>query len=292
VREFRDKVAVVTGGASGIGRAIARRCAAEGMQVVLADIEEAALSQTASELGSAGASVLSVVTDVSVAGDVRELARTTLEAFGAVHLLCNNAGVGAGWTAWETPDEDWAWTLKVNFWGVLHGVQAFLPLMLAQEEESYIINTSSIAGLLPFHAGAPYHVSKHAVVALSEKLFYDLGENQGKIKVAVLCPGWVQTRILESERNRQPEFQYNLAEGAPTPEMEATLRDFQQAVEDGMPPEVLADRVFQAVRDDRFYILTHPEFAPIVEARLEAIASGQNPPPMAELMAYMSQASE
>ena len=289
MKEFNDKVAVVTGAASGIGQAIARRCALEGMRVVLADIEEATLSQTALEFKSAGANIHSVVTDVSKIGDVEELAQRTLEAFGAVHVLCNNAGVGAGSTAWETTNHDWAWTLNVNLWGVLHGIHAFLPIMIAQEEESHIINTSSIAGLLPYHGVAPYHVSKHAVVAFSEKLFYDLGENQGKIKVSVLCPGWVQTRILESERNRQLEFQNNLAEIVITPEMEATLREFQEAVENGLSPDVVADTVFQAVHNNRFYILTHPEFTPIVEARLNAITMGMNPPPLAELTALLNE---
>jgi NAD(P)-dependent dehydrogenase (short-subunit alcohol dehydrogenase family) len=200
-------------------------------------------------------------------------------------LLFNNAGVGAGSTVWETTPNDWAWVLNVNFWGVLHGIRTFLPIMLAQEGESCIINTSSIAGLLPYHAVAPYQISKHAVVALSEKLFYDLGENKHQIKVSVLCPGWVQTRILEADRNRPPELQNNLVEKMITPEMEATMQAFQQAVENGMPPGKVADHVFQAIRENRFYILTHPEFMPLVQARLEAIAMGKNPPPLAELMA-------
>jgi NAD(P)-dependent dehydrogenase (short-subunit alcohol dehydrogenase family) len=206
VKEFNNKIAVVTGGASGIGRALAELCAQEAMKVVLADVEEGALAQAEQELRAIGATVLAVRTDVSKIDDVKLLAERTLNAFGAVHILFNNAGVWAGSNAWETPIEDWAWTLNVNLWGVIHGIRAFLPIMLAQEGESYIINTSSIAGLLSSHAIAPYQVSKHAVVALSEKLFYDLGENERKIKVSVLCPGWVQTRITEPERNRPPEL--------------------------------------------------------------------------------------
>jgi NAD(P)-dependent dehydrogenase (short-subunit alcohol dehydrogenase family) len=232
---------------------------------------------------------LSVRTDVSKADDVDVLAEKALNTFGAVHLLFNNAGVGAGSTAWDTSNNDWAWTLNVNLRGVIHGIQAFLPIMLAQEEESYIVNTSSIAGLLPFHAVAPYQVSKHAVVALSEKLFYDLGENENKIKVSVLCPGWVQTRILDSERNRPPEFLNNSDEMTITPEMEATMREYQQAVENGMSPGEVANQVFKAIHDNRFYILTHPEFMPIVKARLEAITMGMNPPPLVELMALLNE---
>lgn len=285
MKEFNDKVAVITGAASGIGRALAELCAQEAMKVVLADVEEGALAQAEQELRAIGATVLAVRTDVSKIDDVKLLAERTLNAFGAVHILFNNAGVWAGSNAWETPIEDWAWTLNVNLWGVIHGIQAFLPIMLAQEGESYIINTSSIAGLLSSHAIAPYQVSKHAVVALSEKLFYDLGENERKIKVSVLCPGWVQTRITEPERNRPPELQNNLAELTITPQMKATLQEYQQAVEKGMFPGDLAEQVFQAIHENRFYILTHPEFMPMVKARLEAITTGMNPPPLAELMA-------
>ncbi|HUV26816.1 MAG TPA: SDR family NAD(P)-dependent oxidoreductase [Anaerolineales bacterium] len=244
MKEFNNKIAIVTGAASGIGRAIVERYTQEGMKVVLADIEEKALSQTEQELRATSANVLSVRTDVSRAEDVNALAEKALNTFGAVHLLFNNAGVGAGSTAWDTSNNDWTWTLSVNLWGVIHGIQAFLPIMLAQEEESYLFNTSSIAGLLPFHAVAPYQVSKHAVVALSEKLYYDLGENENKIKVSVLCPGWVQTRILDSERNRPPEYFNTSDEMNITPEMESTMQLFQQAVENGMPPAEVADQVF------------------------------------------------
>jgi len=289
VEEFNDRVAVITGAASGIGRAIAERCIQEGMKVVLADVEAGALARTEQTLNGRGVNVLAVRTDVSKADDVEILAMKALNAFGGVHLLFNNAGVGAGLTVWETTQNDWIWTLNVNLWGVLHGIRTFLPIMFAQEGESYIVNTSSIAGLVPYHAVAPYQVSKHAVVALSEKLFYDLGENASKIKVSVLCPGWVQTRILESDRNRPPELQNDFAKRTINPEMEATMQAFQQAVENGMPPGKVADHVFQAIQDNRFYILTHPEFMPLVKARLEAIMRGMNPPSLAELMALSNE---
>jgi NADP-dependent 3-hydroxy acid dehydrogenase YdfG len=288
MNEFRNKVAVITGAASGIGKAIARRCVIEEMKVVLADIEEPALMRTASEFEAGDGNILPIVTDVSRFDDVQALAQKTSEMFGAVHLLCNNAGVGAGSTAWETTTNDWQWTLGVNLWGVIHGIQAFLPIMLAQEAESYVINTSSIAGLLPYHAGAPYQVSKHAVVALSEKLFYDLGGNKDKIKVSVLCPGWVQTRILEAERNRPSEFHNDPDEIIITPEMLATIEEYQQSVTNGMPPDEIADQVFAAISMDQFYILTHPEFMPLVKARLEVITKGQNPLPLVELQAMLN----
>ncbi len=284
MKAFRDKVAVITGAASGIGRAIADRCATEGMRVVLADIEEKALVQVETRLKSDGASVLSVVTDVSKTEDIEALAQRTLETFGAVHLLCNNAGVGSGSTAWETTVNEWKWVLGVNLWGVIHGTQVFVPIMLEQDSESHVVNTSSITGLLSYHPSAAYHASKHAVVAFSEKMYYDLGENRSKVKVSVLCPGWVKTRILEAERNRPAELQDDAAELVITPEMEKVMRGTQHAIETGMTPSTVADQVFQAIRHDQFYILTHPEFTPIVRARMETIAGGSDPQSLARLM--------
>lgn len=285
MKAFRDKVAVITGAASGIGEAIARRCAVKGMRVVLADIEADALKQIEKEIKSGGGDVCSMVTDVSQKADVEALAQKTMDVYGAVHLLCNNAGVGAGSTVWGTSINDWEWTLSVNFWGVIHGLQVFVPIMLEQDAESHIVNTSSIAGLLPYHGSAPYHVSKHAVVALSEKMFYDLGENSARVKVSVLCPGWVKTRILESDRNRPAEFQDDPSENFITPEMVTVMMEYQQAVETGMPADRVADQVFQAIQEDRFYILTHPEYLPIVEARMQALIKESNPLPRAKLVA-------
>ena len=155
--------------------------------------------------------------------------------------------------------------------------------MLAQDAESYIVNTASIAGLIPYHGNAPYLVSKHAVVALSEKMYYDLGENRGKVKVSVLCPGWVKTRIVESGRNRPAQYQDDTADQEITPEFVAMIQQLQQAVEHGMAPDVLADHVFQAVRKDQFYILPHPELIPMVKNRMKAIVQFRNPKPLAEL---------
>jgi NADP-dependent 3-hydroxy acid dehydrogenase YdfG len=287
MKAFRGKVAVITGAASGIGRAIARCCASEGMKIVLADIEEEALKETETEIKYNGMDVLSVVTDVSKIGNIETLAQKTMETFGAVHLLFNNAGVGAGSTTWETTLKEWEWTLDVNLWGVIHGIQVFVPIMLEQDAESHIVNTSSIAGLLPYQAGAAYHASKHAVVAISEKMYYDLGENGEKVKVSVLCPGWVKTRILSAGRNRPPELQDDTAELVITPELIAEMKEYRQAIATGMSPDKVADQVFQSIKDGQFYILTHPEFNPIVEARMEAIIHGSNPRSQAELMALL-----
>jgi len=212
MKAFQGKVAVVTGAASGIGRALAERCAQEGMKVVLADIEGQALLQASGDLAAQGAQTLAVPTDVSQAGEVETLARKAFEAYSAVHLLFNNAGVGAGTTAWESTLADWEWVLGVNLWGVIHGLRAFVPRMLAQETECHVVNTASVAGLLP--GRGVYGVSKHAVVALSEALSADLGQQRSKIGVSVLCPGYVNTRILDSSVRHRPPV---TGEGEPGP---------------------------------------------------------------------------
>jgi NAD(P)-dependent dehydrogenase (short-subunit alcohol dehydrogenase family) len=250
------------------------------MKVVLADVEEPALAQTAMEMKACGADVLSVVVNVSQSTDVAALARQTMDTYGAVHLLCNNAGVGAGTTAWESSLNDWQWGLGVNLWGVIHGLRAFVPLMLEQGDEGHIVNTASIAGLTSYHLSAPYHVSKHAVVALSEKLYYDMAARGGRINVSVLCPDWVNTQIVESSRNRPVDLMDDSEESVMAPEKEAAIEEMRQAVAAGMPPDEIAGRVFQAVEGKQFYILTHPELAPYVQARVEALMQGKNPPLM------------
>ena len=202
MKEFKGKVAVITGAASGIGRALADRCVQEGMKVVLADVEVETLAKTEASLKASGATVLAVQTDVSQARDVAALAQKTLEVFGAVHLLCNNAGVGTEAAIWESTLEEWEWVMGVNLWGVIHGVRTFVPLMLAQDTECHIVNTASMAGLISGPGLGAYKVTKHAVVTLSETLYHELAERGARVKVSVLCPGVVNTRIMESARNR------------------------------------------------------------------------------------------
>lgn len=275
MREFKGKVAVVTGAASGIGRGLAEHCAREGMKVVLADVDEAALARTARELKDAGAEVLAVRTDVSKAEEVEALARRTLEAFGATHMLFNNAGVGAGTTVWESTLEDWQWTLGVNLWGVIHGVRAFVPVMLGQGDECHIVNTASMAGLVSGPALGVYKVTKHAVVSLSETLCCELAVMKSNVKVSVLCPAGVQTRVMECERNRPAELQ-NASESAHpvVAQAEAMLR---QMVDTGMPPSEVAEAVFDAVREERFYVLTHADWKHHVQKRMEDILHERNP---------------
>jgi NAD(P)-dependent dehydrogenase (short-subunit alcohol dehydrogenase family) len=277
MREFKGKVAVITGAASGIGRGLAERCAREGMRVVLADIEGKALSRAESELRAAGAAVLAVPTDVSQERDVQALAERALDAFGAVHLLCNNAGVAIGSTVWETTVNDWRWVLGVNLWGVIHGARVFIPIMLGQDSEGHIVNTASIQGLLSHHPlTASYQVSKHAVVALSEQLHHELAGSGAKIRVSVLCPGWVKTQIGDSGRNR-PEALRNDAATRFAPAIEQAYLQVMQAIEDGSPPEQVADSVFAAIREETFYILPHPEWKPAVRTRMQDILDGRNP---------------
>lgn len=277
MQEFRGKVAVITGAASGIGRALAERCAWEGMKVVLADIEEPALARAAGELGAAGASVLAVRTDVSKAEDVEALAHKTLDAFGAVHLLCNNAGVGAGGAIWESTLADWEWVLGVNLWGAIHGVRMFVPIMLRQDTECHVVNTASVAGLLAYHPSATYQVTKHAVVALSEHLHYSLAERGAKVKVSVLCPGWVNTRIMDSARNRPAALQNAPAAEMTTPEGEAAEAEMRRAAEAGLSPQAVAEQVFAAIRAEQLFVLTHPELNQYIQQRVEGILQPRRP---------------
>jgi len=276
MQEFRDRVAVITGAASGIGRALAQRCAQEGMKVVLADVEESALIETAAEVRASGAPALAVVTDVSNIRAVEALAQQTLDMFGAVHLLCNNAGVAAGTTIWDSTLADWEWVLAVNLWGVIYGVRVFVPIMLSQDTDCHIVNTASIAGLIAGPGLGVYKVAKHGVVTLSETLYYELAQRDAKVKVSGLCPGFVHTRIMDSERNRPLERRND-----PTPiaaEDEATLQAMRQAVQQGMSPDQVAACVFTAIRNEQLYIFTHPETKERVRGRMEHILAERNPP--------------
>jgi NAD(P)-dependent dehydrogenase (short-subunit alcohol dehydrogenase family) len=266
---------VVTGAASGIGRAIAERCAREGMKVVLAGINRETLRPVELALTATGATAISVPTDVSKREDVEALAQRTLDAFGAVHLLVNNAGVSAGSSVWESTWNDWEWVLSVNLWGVLHGIKAFLPHMLAQDAEGHVVNVASVSGLVAYHPTAPYQVTKAAVVALSENLYRTLADRNARVGVSVLCPGWVRSAIVDSRRNRPAAL-----DDPPTPlapERQTWRAAARASVEAGMSPEEVADQAFNAIREDRLYVLTHPEFTPHIEERVRRILTGQNP---------------
>ncbi|MEZ4733825.1 MAG: SDR family NAD(P)-dependent oxidoreductase [Caldilineaceae bacterium] len=274
---FQDKVAVITGAASGIGYALAQRCAQERMKVVLADIEEAALAQAEQELRAAGATVLSVCTNVAQAEEVEQLAQRTLTAFGAVHLLCNNAGVAVSGPLWTMTPQDWEWVLGVNLWGVIHGIRTFVPLMLAQGTACHIVNTASIAGLVSTPMLGVYNVTKHGVVTLSETLYQELQETGAQIKVSVLCPGWVNTRIGKSARNRPAALRNTPPRAANAAATDAVDDAMQEVIQAGLPPAAIAEQVFTAIREERFYILTHPPFQKLIEKRVQGILQGRNP---------------
>jgi NAD(P)-dependent dehydrogenase (short-subunit alcohol dehydrogenase family) len=275
MKEFKDKVAVITGAASGIGRGIAERCVEEGMKVVLADINEEDLRKAETETRALGGTVLSVRTDVTKRNDLELLARKTLDAFGEVHLLVNNAGVAAGGPPWEATWSDWEWVIGVNLWGVIHGVKVFTPIMLAQNTDCHIVNTASLAGLVVGGSSAPYSVTKHAVVALSESLYLALEERNALVKVSVLCPGFVKTNIMNAERNRPVELQNEPVEIPP--QVQAYLDFMNAAVDAGMSPLQVADQVFEAIKEENFYILTHPEWLPVIKLRVDNLLRVENP---------------
>jgi NAD(P)-dependent dehydrogenase (short-subunit alcohol dehydrogenase family) len=276
MREFRGKVAVVTGAASGIGLAMARRFASEGMRVVLADVEPEPLAAAERGLREAGAEVVAVRTNVAQGPEVEALARRALDAFGGVHVLCNNAGVVAAGPVWERSVADWEWVLGVNLWGVIHGVRVFVPIMLAQDAEGHIVNTASMAGLVSSPYNAIYNVTKFGVVTLSESLHHELALLGARVKVSVLCPGWINTRILEAERNRPDALRVGEPR-PPTPVEEAMSETVRQLLSQGLPPERVAQLVFEAIRDERFYVLTHPEWKGLIRSRLEDILEDRPP---------------
>lgn len=285
MKEFKGKVAVITGAASGIGRGIAERCVGEGMKVVLADIDEANLTKAETELKTQGATVLGVRTDVSKRSDVEALARQALDAFGQMHLLFNNAGVVAGGAPWEATWNDWEWVIGVNLWGVIHGVKVFTPLMLAQNTECHIVNTSSAAGLTVGGGSAPYAATKHAVVALSESMYLALQHQNSLVKVSVLCPGLVRTNIADAERHRPEELRNERV--TMTPEMQARLAAINAAIESGMPPLQVADAVFDAIKKEQFYILPHPEWIEVIQLRTDKLLRMENPQSSAAMVAKL-----
>jgi NAD(P)-dependent dehydrogenase (short-subunit alcohol dehydrogenase family) len=270
MQELRDRVAVVTGAASGIGLAMATRFAAEGMALVLADVEADALETAASGLSDAGADVLAVRTDVSNHDDVEALAAASFDRHRAVHILCNNAGVVNRGAAWEQSQEDWEWVLGVNLWGVVHGVRAFLPRMLRGGDPGHVVNTASVAGLLPFLEISSYDVSKAAVVSLSESMFLDLARQEASIGVSVLCPGVVNTRIYQSERNRPG------ATPAPAGSMAGSP---SQHSPEAIGVEPVAELVLDAVLNDRFWVLPHESYADLARVRAAAITPDGEPIP-------------
>ncbi|UCG82080.1 MAG: SDR family NAD(P)-dependent oxidoreductase [Dehalococcoidia bacterium] len=254
MKDFKGKVAVVTGAASGIGLALAERFAAEGMKVVLADIEEKALQSAVEKVKATGAEAIAVRTDVSIADEVDDLARKTIDAFGEVHIVCNNAGVIRGGQSWETPIKDYEWVLGVNFWGVIHGIRSFMSILIEQDVEAHVVNTASSSGLNCTPYTAAYCISKHAVVVLSECMYHELVLSGSKIGVSVLLPTAVNTSIGSAERNRPDRFKHDDKRSADIADLITNATN--ESLAKGIPPAMAADQVLQAIREGRFYILS------------------------------------
>ncbi|WP_426105960.1 SDR family oxidoreductase [Massilia sp. TSP1-1-2] len=280
MKNFQDKVAVITGGASGLGREFAITAHKLGMKLVLADVQQDMLDQTRAELEGQGATVLTMICDVRKGEQVQALADATMAKFGAVHLLFNNAGVGSGGLIWENSVADWEWVLGVNVWGVVHGVRIFTKLMLecAKKDSSYeghIVNTASMAGLLNAPTMGVYNVSKHAVVSLSETLYHDLQLVEAPIGASVLCPYFVPTGISQSHRNRPADVA--MTEGA-TASQKAAQAMTVKAVESGKVTAADVSQItFDAIRDGQFYIYSHPGALAGVAARMDEIVHQKNP---------------
>jgi NAD(P)-dependent dehydrogenase (short-subunit alcohol dehydrogenase family) len=270
-------VAVVTGGGSGIGAALCRRWAAAGMKVVVADIDLASAERVSTDLEAAGHTVIATRVDVSQASEVDELATLAYRTYGSVDLLCNNAGVvpsGRYRPIWEYPLEDWQWSLDVNLMGVVHGIRSFVPRMLEQKTPAHIVNTASVAGLVS-GAGSPvYSAAKHAVVRATEALYASLRDLDAPIGVTLLCPGLVNTRIYESERNRPENLRPTGGAAAETPELRAVAAELYAHA---LSPDAVAEQVFDAVNADRLYQITSDRYDDAIRDRADAVLARRNP---------------
>jgi NAD(P)-dependent dehydrogenase (short-subunit alcohol dehydrogenase family) len=276
MQELTGRVAVVTGAASGIGRALAQRFVEEGMKVALADVEAEALERARGEMSQAG-EVIAIPTDVAQADSVRGLAEATLDAFGKIHLVCNNAGVFAGGLSWEASLADYEWVLGVNTWGVIHGIRTFVPILLEQAEPGWVVNTVSMAGLTAAPLSAAYFMSKHAALAISESLYHELATREEPVGVSVLCPEVINTGIGRSDRNRPPHLKPAEDEENATHDLvEGALRQFTA---EGLDPSAMAERVVAGIRDGRFYLLSEEggSWRASCDTRLEDIRLARNP---------------
>lgn len=272
--DLRGKVAVITGGASGIGRALAERFAAEGMKLVLADIDEVTLRSTEVQLAEGGADVLSVLCDTSLEAEVQALADAALARFGAAHVLCNNAGVIGKGDAWRSPMSVWEWVVGINLYGVIHGIRAFLPIM-EDQGEGHIVNTASMAGLVAVPGAAPYNVTKTGVVALSEGLYLELKATGSPVRVSALCPGFVRTNLARGQK-----WQDRLGTdpgAAQTPMAQLMDAALTQGIDEGIDTTVVAGAVVDAIRTEQFWILTHADLRHLPVERMERAARQENP---------------
>lgn len=272
--DLRGKVAVITGGASGIGRALAERFAAEGMKIVIADIDEVAMRAVEVQLAEGGTEVLTHLCDTSLEAEMQALADATVSRFGGAHVLCNNAGVIGKGDAWRSPIAVWDWVIGINLYGVIHGIRAFLPIM-EDQGEGHIVNTASMAGLVALPGAAPYNVTKTGVVALSEGLYLELKATGSPVRVSALCPGFVKTNLAKGQK--WTERLGNEPAAAQTPMAQMMDAVLAQGVEEGIEATDVADQVVDAIRTERFWILTHPEMRQAPVERMQRAADQVNP---------------
>jgi len=272
MKEFEGRSAVITGAASGIGFALAKKFAEEKMNVVLADIEQDALDAAVNKISDLGVEAIGIQVDVMDKQAVSHLADESIKAFGNIHVLCNNAGVAStvvGDGIWDLDDSDWEWVLGVNFYGTLYGIQAFVPHMIKHNEEGHVLNTISLAGILP--GEAIYGVSKHAALALSESLWQGLKKKKSKIGASVLCPGFVATNIIESDRNRPDHLAAKNKANFVLKKLAATV------LKRGKEPNEIAQVTLQAIRDNQFYILPHTNYDDMIKERYSRILARTEP---------------
>jgi len=275
MQDFNGRTAVITGGASGIGRAMGEAFLDLGMNVALADIEAAALDATVAELAGRGPCI-GVRTDVSNAEEVQALADAALAEYGAIHVACNNAGVFTGGLLWEESLADYRWLMDVNVWGVIHGVRTFVPIMTAQGDDCHVVNTASMAAVTALPYSGIYHMTKHAVLALSESLFHELAFHAPNVGVSVLCPEAINTGIARAERNRPAAY---AGEGdiVETGERAMVTQALADSCDAGLAPAVMAQRVVEAMREKRFYILSEDAWREAAHLRMDDIRAGRNP---------------
>jgi NAD(P)-dependent dehydrogenase (short-subunit alcohol dehydrogenase family) len=278
MKDFKDKVAVITGAANGIGFAVARECAKRQVKIVIADIDGADLTVAEKKLKAEGADVLAVEMDVMKYEDMELLAAKALEKFQHIDLLFNNAGVVVAGPAWLLSLNDWEWIMKSNVWGAIHGEKVFIPIMLKQDTDCHIVNTSSVAGLLHLNGMSAYHTSKFACVGLTESTYLDLQCTTDKIKMSVFCPGFIQTDLDNCERHRPERYKNDMSQ----PFYQSELYKEEEAqkhkvIRGGMPIDTIGATIFKAIEDETFYILTHPELNPLIGLRIKNMFEGGRP---------------
>lgn len=277
MKDFKNKVAVVTGAANGIGKELAKDAALRGMKVVIADIDSQNLDKVKVELEELGAEVLSLIIDVTEYEQVEKLAKETIEKFGAVDLLFNNAGVVVPGKIWELPLKDIDYIMESNLYSIVYGLRAFVPIMLKQDTPCHIVNVASAAGLITSPSMPTYHMTKFGNVGLSESVNYQLQEMGSKIKMSVFCPGFIQTDLHNCDKRRTEKFKIDENPYYTSESYYSGLKYDEHIIKTGMPIDSIGMSVFQGIEDENFYILTHPQYNPIIGLRAKTILDGKNP---------------